>query len=128
MGINIQYNPVRKPWLKPLIEQAFRTINVKLLETIPGKTFSSILKKNKYDPKKDAIMRFSTFLDIFHRWIVDVYHYESDSRKRYIPIHLWKYSANNLPPSVIDGDDVKKLRIVMGISKTKKTSAWWGFY
>ncbi|WP_446037926.1 hypothetical protein, partial [Streptomyces sp. SID1143] len=38
LGINIQYNPVRKPWLKPMIERMFGIINRKLLEPIPGKT------------------------------------------------------------------------------------------
>ena len=43
-GINIQYNPVRKPWLKPMIERMFGIINRKLLEPI-RKIFSNIQKK-----------------------------------------------------------------------------------
>ncbi|MFT6915603.1 MAG: putative transposase [Motiliproteus sp.] len=36
---DIQYNPVARPWLKPMIERFFGTINRKLLVSIPGKTF-----------------------------------------------------------------------------------------
>ncbi|MDN2664159.1 DDE-type integrase/transposase/recombinase [Psychromonas sp. 14N.309.X.WAT.B.A12] len=66
-GINIQYNPVRKPWLKPFVERFFGMINQYFLSELPGKTFSNILEKEEYNPKKDAIMRFSTFVEEFHR-------------------------------------------------------------
>ena len=81
LGIHIQYNPVRKPWLKPLVERIFRTINSKLTISIPGKTFSNILQREDYDYKKDAVMRFSIFNEILHKWIIDVYHHDQDSRK-----------------------------------------------
>lgn len=116
LGINIQYNPVRKPWLKPMIERMFGIINCKFLEPIPGKTFSDILEKGDYDPQKDAVMRFSTFLEIFHRWIVDVYHYEPDSRRRYIPIISWQHGCKNSPPAPIVGDDLAKLEVILSLS------------
>ena len=116
LGINIQYNPVRKPWLKPMIERMFGTINRKLLEPIPGKTFSNVLERGEYDPQKDAVMRFSTFLEIFHRWIIDVYHYEPDSRHRYIPIQSWQYGCNKLPPAPVAEDDLAKLEVILSIS------------
>jgi putative transposase len=93
LGINIQYNPVRKPWLKPMIERVFGTINRKLLDKIPGKTFSNIMEKGDYDPQGNALIRFSTFLEIFHHWIIDIYHYEPDSRMRYIPAISWQHGS-----------------------------------
>lgn len=116
LGINVQYNPIRKPWLKPQIERLFGTINRKLLEPIPGKTFSNILKKAEYNPQQDAVMRFSVFLEIFHRWIIDVYHYESDSRHRYIPIHLWQNGCQESPPAIIVGNDLTMLEVILSIS------------
>ena len=116
LGINIQYNPVRKPWLKPMIERMFGTINRKLLEPIPGKTFSNLQEKGEYDPEKDAVMRFSTFLEIFHRWIIDVYHYEADSRRRYIPILSWQYGFDRLPPAPVAGEDLAKLEVILSLS------------
>jgi len=116
LGINIQYNPVRKPWLKPQIERLFGTINRKLLEPIPGKTFSNILKKAEYNPQKDAVMHFSTFLDVFHRWIIDVYHCDADSRRRYIPIDLWYKGYQETPPAAIVGDDLAMLEVILSIT------------
>ncbi|MGL6512569.1 Mu transposase C-terminal domain-containing protein [Aeromonas hydrophila] len=116
LGINIQYNPVRKPWLKPMIERMFGIINRKLLEPIPGKTFSNIQEKGDYDPQKDAVMRFSTFLEIFHHWVIDVYHYEPDSRYRYIPIISWQHGSKDAPPAPIIGDDLTKLEVILSLS------------
>jgi putative transposase len=116
LGINIQYNPVRKPWLKPMIERVFGTINRKLLDNIPGKTFSNIIKKGDYDPQKNAFIRFSTFLEIFHHWIIDIYHYEPDSRKRYIPVISWQHGSKLIPPATIIGNDLATLEIILSIS------------
>lgn len=116
LGINIQYNPVRKPWLKPMIERMFLTINNKLIDTIPGKTFSNYLQKGTYNPEKDAVMRFSTFLEIFHHWIIDVYHYEPDSKQRYIPILSWQYGFYKCPPAPITAEDMAQLEIILSLS------------
>ncbi len=115
LGINIQYNPVRKPWLKPMIERMFRTINCKLIDPIPGKTFSNYLEKGEYNPEKDAVMRFSVFLEIFHQWIIDIYHYEPDSRHRYIPILSWQYGFDRLPPAKVTGEDMAKLEVILSL-------------
>ncbi|WP_159084639.1 hypothetical protein [Dongshaea marina] len=85
VGINIQYNPIKKPWLKPFIERSFGKINSSLIINIPGKTFSNIVEKEDYNPQKNAIVRFSTFLELFHKWIVDIYHQNSDSVKKEFP-------------------------------------------
>jgi putative transposase len=117
IGINTQYNPVAKPWLKPLVERMFGTINTVLLDPIPGKTFSNILQKYGYNPKKDAIMRFSSFMQLFHKWIVDVYHQDADSRFKYIPSQLWNQGFKGLPPTVLSKEDLEQLDVVLSISK-----------
>ena len=119
LGIHIQYNPVRKPWLKPLVERIFQSINSQLLINIPGKTFSNIMAREEYDSKKDAIMRFSTFNEILHKWIIDVYHHESDSRKRAIPFLKWQDAASKLPPISYTAEDEQQLAVILGI-KTKR--------
>jgi len=119
-GINIQYNPVRKPWLKPFIERFFGTINQLFLKDFPGKTFSNILDKEEYKPEKYAVMRFSTFVEEFQRWIVDVYHQESNSRETRIPIKRWQQGFEALPP--LDMNEAEELRfeMIMGV-KFKRT-------
>ncbi|WP_395948465.1 hypothetical protein ACFWHB_11835 [Aeromonas mytilicola subsp. aquatica] len=115
-NINIQYNPVRKPWLKPLIERFFGILNSDFLSSIPGKTFSNIFDKGDYDSYKEAGMRFSVFLKLFHYWIVDIYHQDADSRQRYIPILSWEHGCNKLPPPQILGEDLEEFNIKLGMS------------
>lgn len=117
--IHIQYNPVRKPWLKPFIESLYDVINNSFLTWIPGKTFCNIIKKEEYKPEKDAVMRFSAFNEEFHRWIVDIYHQDSDSRQNRIPIDLWEKSAAILPPINIPDEELDKLVIIMGLKKER---------
>lgn len=116
VGINVQYNPVRKPWLKPLVERMFGGINRSLTVDIPGKTFSNLLEKEDYNPAKDAVMRFSVFVEHFHQWVIDDYHQSPDSRKRYIPALWWDKGFKSLPPSKIKEDDLKQLEVIIGLS------------
>lgn len=115
-GINIQYNPVRKPWLKPFVERFFGMINESFLAELPGKTFSSILEKEDYKPEKDAIMHFSTFVEEFHRWIVDIYHQDSNSRETRIPIKQWQSGFEIFPPLKMSIEDEQRFTVLMGIS------------
>ena len=119
VGINIQYNPVRKPWLKPFVERFFGVINQLFLAEIPGKTFSNILEKEDYKPEKDAIMRFSTFVEEFHRWIVDVYHQDSNSRETRIPVKQWQKGFEVYPPLKMNVEDESRFNVLMYISEHK---------
>lgn len=120
LNINVQYNPVRKPWLKPLVERSFGIINSKLLDQIPGKTFSSILSRCDYDPVKDAVLKFSTFIELLHQWIIDDYHFRPDSRKRYIPYLLWENGTSEYPPKEFSEEEQNELDVI--ISFTDKRS------
>ena len=116
LNINVQYNPVRKPWLKPLVERSFGIINSKLLDKIPGKTFSSILDRFNYDPVKDAVFKFSTFIEHFHEWIIDDYHFRPDSRKRYIPYLLWQNGTSEFPPKQFTEEEQKELDVIISFT------------
>lgn len=115
--INVLYNPTGKPWLKPMVERFFGTIESKLLVTIPGKTFSNILQRERYNPAKDAVMHFSSFNEIFHKWIIDVHHFEPPSRRLKLPPYkLWQQSFQKLPVLKPDADYCSKLNVVLGRS------------
>lgn len=115
LKINIQYNPVRNPWLKPKIEGSFALINKELIDNIPGKTISTLIDNYEYDPQKDAIMGFSKFLSIFHKWIIDDYHRDSDSRETFIPYLLWQEGASQFPPKTFSDEEKSKFDIILGI-------------
>ncbi len=110
---DIQYNPVGRPWLKPLVERFFGQVNQKLLNAIPGKTFSGPEELNDYNSDKDAVMRFSTFMEVFHKWVIDVYHQDLNSRKDHVPIISWEQGFKDFPPLVYRGESEFQLRLDM---------------
>ena len=61
------------PWQKPNIERFFRTQDQDLIHGLPGTTMENIAKRTDFDPKKDMLIRWSTFGKILVKWIVDVY-------------------------------------------------------
>ncbi|WP_417345565.1 Mu transposase C-terminal domain-containing protein [Ferrimonas sp.] len=114
---NIQFNPVKRPWLKPLVERMFRTINCEVLTSMPGKTFASILEREDYNPSKDAVIRFGTFNEVFHRWVIDSYHQDTDTRfTRPPPYVAWHEAVATLPPLPLSEEDQKKLEVVLALS------------
>ncbi|WP_010606793.1 Mu transposase C-terminal domain-containing protein [Pseudoalteromonas maricaloris] len=117
---NIQFNKIERPWHKPFVEGAFKTINNKYNGDIPGKTFSNIAEKHDYDPKKYAHVRFSTYVHQFHKWVIDVYHKEPDSRYRYIPYELWQEGNEKTPVYTLDAQEIEDLDVVLGIT-TERT-------
>lgn len=114
-GINIVFNKVRKPWLKPFVERKFGEIIQGIVGWVPGKTFSNVLEKEDYKPEKDAVMRFSVFVEELHRWIVDVHNVKADTRHTRIPNLYWQKSYEVLPPMQLLAEKEKSFSIVMGI-------------
>ncbi|WP_055731949.1 Mu transposase C-terminal domain-containing protein [Agarivorans gilvus] len=108
---NVDYNQVARPWLKPMIERFFSTVNKKLLISIPGKTFSSIQELKDYKPEKDAVMRFSTFMELFHKWLIDEYHYRPDTRETKIPIVQWCKGTSLVSPPTYEANEAERLLI-----------------
>lgn len=114
-GIHVEYCKVGQPWEKPRVERKFLEIIQGIVGWVPGKTFSNILEKDRYDPQKDAVMRFSSFVEELHRWIIDVHNASADSRNTKIPNYHWKKSEEALPPAALSDRDEKQFRIIMGV-------------
>ena len=73
-------------------------MNRDLLHGEPGTTFSSILERDEYDPTKHAVVLLSTFREILHKWIIDVYLRTPHRGIKDIPAHCWNSETNGLPP------------------------------
>lgn len=122
-GINVVFNKVKKPWLKPFVERKFGEIIQGIVGWVPGKTFSNVLEKEDYNPEKDAVMRFSVFVEELHRWIVDVHNASADSRKTRIPNLYWKKSYEVLPPLKLLPENEHNFTIVMGSIHHRKLTS-----
>ncbi|KHT45901.1 Mu transposase C-terminal domain-containing protein [Vibrio sinaloensis] len=110
---DIQYSQAAKPWRKSGIEKLFDQMNKGLVNALPGKTFTNPTQLQDYNPKKDAVVRVSIFLELLHKWIVDYYHMAPDSRERDIPYHKWNQSE--WTPSYYSGAEKEQLRVELGL-------------
>jgi putative transposase len=72
-GSVLELCPRKKPWFKPHVERLFRTMDLDLLQTLPGATMENIVTRCNFNPKKDALLRKSTFDKLFPKWLVDIF-------------------------------------------------------
>lgn len=118
LKINIQYNPVRKPWLKPFIERNFRSINDLLLDNLPGKTFRSSDERGEYNSVSEAKVKFSDFIHAFELWIAKDFNCSPNSRKTQIPLLAWQRGVEKSPPAILAASVVLKLPVLSGLKIT----------
>jgi putative transposase len=110
----IDYAPVRVPWYKASIERYFGTLNRQLLHHQPGTSFSNIFDKGDYDPKKNAVISFETFLKIIHVFIIDIYSREEHDYDGFpdVPSRRWDEWIKEFPPSL--PSTVADLKVLIG--------------
>lgn len=99
MGIEIHYSARKTPWFKGKIERFLGTLNFETAHGRPGTTFSNIFDKEEYDPLKHAVIRYSVFKEVVHKWVADVYHQRPHSGlNSNSPASFW---INSIDPSDI---------------------------
>ncbi|PWW30562.1 putative transposase [Cytobacillus oceanisediminis] len=101
LDIELYHCPVKVPWYKGAVERYFRTINQSLIHEIPGTTFSNVIEKRDYNPKKNAIIGFNKFLHIFHKWVVDIYTKEYHKGVKGIPAEIWSTAFERVPDPLV---------------------------
>lgn len=112
LGSSYNYCESRTPWHKPNIERIFLLIYSDLLETMPGQVFKGLSYSRDYNPRKDAVVRFSTLTYLLVKWAVDHHPYKPNSYKQARPIDLWLDGVGDAPPGYVP--DVDALNIVLG--------------
>lgn len=89
LGIEQHYAPRKTAWFKGKVERFQGTLSRGVAVTLPGKTFSSILERDDYDPQKHAVVTLSALRHLIVRWIVDVYHQRKHCALDCSPHVLW---------------------------------------
>jgi putative transposase len=114
LGIEVQYAPVKLAWYKGTVERYFGTLNTGLLHGQPGTTFSNIVDKGDYDPKKNAVISLPALRWAIHKWIIDVYHRRPHRGLKGIPRVAWEEGIKVYPPAM--PASVSELRIMLGMT------------
>lgn len=93
----IEYCPPGTPWVKPLIERGFRTLN-QYFASMPGATFANIIKRAGYDSVKNACIAFSLLKQVLYKIVVDIEAQRYSGRLLSTRIAAWK--ADKLRPRI----------------------------
>lgn len=98
LGFILEYCPPRTPEWKGSIERFFGTINSNLIHNMPGTTRSNpqCLSEDE-NPMKAACINFKTFLELIHKWSVDVYSQSLNKGAGGIPSKIWERAINEHP-------------------------------
>jgi len=92
----------RKGRLKGGVESFLGTLNRTLLAEQRGTTFSNILKREDYDPKKNAVITFEELLAKIHAWIIDVFMARKHHGIQDVPRRLWNEKILKYPPAQVE--------------------------
>jgi putative transposase len=114
IGTDIQYAKVLVLWYKGKLERFQGTMNHDLVHGNPGTTFSNILERDEYDPTSHAVVLLSTFREMLHRWIVDVYLQTPHRGIKDTPAHRWHSDLTALPPPL--PPSASELEVVLGMT------------
>jgi putative transposase len=120
LNIRIQRNPGKHPWYKGSMESYFKSLNNDLLNDMKGKVFPNIVDSNSYNPQKHAVITMSSFLKIFHIWLIDIYQQKKVSRGKIIPSVSWKEDLDRVPRRVMNAD---ALNLVLAESASRKNNS-----
>ena len=111
---DIQYAKVLVPWYKGKLERFQGTMNHDLMHGNPGTTFSNILERDDYDPSRHAVVLLSTFREMLHKWIIDVYLQTPHRGIKDTPAHRWHSDTIGLPPPL--PPNAGELDVVLGMT------------
>jgi putative transposase len=114
IGTDIQYAKVLIPWYKGKLERFQGTMNHDLMQGNPGTTFSSILERDEYDPTRHAVVLLTTFREMLHKWIIDVYLQTPHRGIKDTPAHRWHSELSVLPPPL--PPSASELDVVLGMT------------
>jgi putative transposase len=87
---------------KGQIERLLGTLNRNLLQQQRGTTFSNILERGDYDPRKNAVITYEELLEKIHAWLIDVYMRQPHNGIKDVPIRLWNEKIQLYRPHQIE--------------------------
>lgn len=99
LGIrDVTFVAARTGQQKGAVERFFRTQNQKLLHAQRGTTYSNVVMRGDYDSAKNAVLPFSDFLKMSHRFLIDIYaHDKHGGLGGEMPIRAWQRLIDRHP-------------------------------
>lgn len=107
-GIDLDYCPVRRPWIKGTVERALGSANRGLTHGQRGTTFEDLIQRGDYDSASRACITLHDLHEQIHIWIVDYYHERVHRSLQMSPRQSWCAEMRDhqisLPTSAVELD------------------------
>lgn len=87
------------------VERFLGTLNRTLLQEQKGTTFSNVLQRDDYDPKKNAVITYEELLGKVHEWLIDVYMVRKHGGLRDVPVSVWNKKIISHRPAQVENPD-----------------------
>lgn len=121
IGSVLMFAPPKTPQWKGSIERFFGTLNTGLVHNAPGTTRSNPKELgDDENPSKLACLTFSTFIEIVHKWIIDVYSQAINKGAGGKPSDLWESAIENHPVSW--PNSISETAILLGRTANRKVT------
>lgn len=118
-GFILQQCPPRVPEWKGSIERFFGTMTRNFVREMPGTTRSNPqCLAEEENPMKKACISFSSFLELVHKWVIDVYSQDYHSGLKAIPSKIWNEGVRIHRPTW--PNDISELAILLGKVEFRK--------
>lgn len=112
LGIRLQFCPKRQPRFKGSIERYLKTINYHFAHQLPGTSFAKLHQRGDYDPAKHAVLTLGEFVQIFEKWLLDVYAQRPHRGLEGVsPWEQWKEGALRREPTLPASLDMLRRRM-----------------
>lgn len=98
LNIEMLFCPKHEPHYKGRVERFLGTLNREVSHNIQGKTFSNIVSRGTYDPKKEASLTLSELQSIIYFWLVDIYLNTVHRSLGTTPYKKWEKDIQRVPP------------------------------
>lgn len=107
-GIDLDYCPVRRPWIKGTIERGLGSLNRGVAHGKPGTTFEDLIQRGDYASASRACITLEALHEMVHIWIVDYYHQRVHRTLGMSPEQSWRQEMRHreipLPASAVELD------------------------
>ena len=98
LGFVLEFAPPKIPEWKGSIERFFGTSNTGLIHSLPGTTRSNPKQLgDDENPSEKACIPFSVFIEIVHKWIIDIYSQDINKGAGSIPSKIWDDAISKHP-------------------------------
>ncbi|MBW9051162.1 hypothetical protein [Rhizobium mesosinicum] len=112
--------PSKHPHLRARVERFFRTLNSRYMHMFSGRTFSNVLDRDNYDPRKFAHLTHQKLAELLIQLIVGAYHNTPHrGLNGQTPLEVW-YLGSQLERPVPPPPNEQDYRDIFGLQLTRK--------